>query len=95
MDCLCLGFKSLYNGHLIIYFQVDGLVNTLGEDDMALAGKLRYEYPVLWIRIPIRMDPHSFGCPGFGSVSRSMEIDQNSQINLVFFSKGFGFIPPS
>ncbi len=33
------------NGHLIIYFQVDGLVNTLGEDDMALAGKLRYEYP--------------------------------------------------
>jgi hypothetical protein len=38
---------------------------------------------MLWIRI--RIDPHSFGCPGSGSVfecgsgSRSIKIDQNLQ----------------
>jgi hypothetical protein len=41
-------------------------------------------------------DPHSFGCPGSGSVLgmririQSMEIDQNLQIDLVYaFQKGF------
>ncbi len=37
---------------------------------------------VFWIWIRIHQDPHSFGCLGSGS--RSMEIYQNLQINLVF-----------
>jgi hypothetical protein len=46
--------------------------------------------PVLWIRIRILLDPHSFDCLGSDpywecrSGSRSSETDQHLQINLVF-----------
>jgi hypothetical protein len=47
---------------------------------------------VLWIRIRIHKEPHSFGCLGSGSVlgmgiriqEHGRKIDQKLQINLVF-----------